>query len=379
MAYENNHYVPRFILRQFGEHLNVYNVKDGSLRTGERTDHIFAERKIYPADLEKDIGYKLESPFAKLLQDKLLSGKCGDKIVLTRKEVLLMKRFYLLETIRVISMAEITKFERTISDLYSSFFPDFKEKLIPDETYTDRWHKNIRVVIESDDLTQISKHPLCTYEVLKWASTFSSGYFAIWDCTESDVDFLISDIGMTSEVEPSKLTDGYEHTKKDSLCALFERETNKFKKDAYQNILSAQDLFYENFYMFPLSKNRMFVIVNPFFRLYDRKEKLIKPAGVWPTKISDRRLFEKNESPKVMILMGKPILKDDDEFSYTIQRVKAEDAEYINMLMLDRIDTYMGYSDWKNIESSVKRYIDFYSKINMQPPIDYKALIEKAR
>lgn len=121
MAYENNHYVPRFILRQFGEHLNVYNVKDGSLRTGERTDHIFAERKIYPADLEKDIGYKLESPFAKLLQDKLLSGKCGDKIVLTRKEVLLMKRFYLLETIRVISMAEITKFERTISDLYFSF------------------------------------------------------------------------------------------------------------------------------------------------------------------------------------------------------------------------------------------------------------------
>lgn len=56
MAYENNHYVPRFILRQFGEHLNVYNVKDGSLRTGERTDHIFAERKIYPADLEKISG-----------------------------------------------------------------------------------------------------------------------------------------------------------------------------------------------------------------------------------------------------------------------------------------------------------------------------------
>lgn len=80
-----------------------------------------------------------------------------------------------------------------------------------------------------------------------------------------------------------------------------------------------------------------------------------------------------------MILMGKPNRKDDDKFSYTIQRVKAEDAEYINMLMLDRIDTYMGYSDWKNIESSVKRYIDFYSKINMQPPIDYKALIEKAR
>lgn len=379
MAYENNHYVPRFILRQFAEYLSLYNVKDGSLRIGERTDHIFAERKIYPADLEKDIGYELESPFANLFHNKLMCGKSGDKIVLTRKEVLLMKRFYLLETIRVISMAEITKYERAISDLYSSFFPDFKEKLIPNETDTDRWHRNIRVVIESEDLTQISKHPLCTYEVLKWASIFSSGYFAIWDCAETEIDYLISDIGMTSEVEPSKQADGYEHTKKDSLCTLFDRETNTFKKQGYQNILSAQSLFHENFYMFPLSKKRMIVIVNPFFSLYDRKTKLTKPTGVWPTKIGDRRLFEKNESPKPMIIMGKPLYNDDDEYSYTIKRVKVEDAEYINMLMLDRIDTYMGYSDWKNIESSVKRYIDFYSEINMEPPIDYKALTEKAR
>lgn len=379
MAYENNHYIPRFILRQFGKYLNVYNVKDGSLRIGECTDHVFAERKIYPADLEKDIGYKLESPFAKLFHNKLMSGKSGDKIVLTRKEVLLMKRFYLLETIRVTSMSEITKYEMAISGLYSSFFPNFTEKLIPDETNTDRWHRNIRVVIESEDLTQISKHPLCTYEVLKWAIILSSGFFAIWDCAESGVDFLISDIGMTSEVESSKLTDGYEHTKKDSLYTLFERETNIFKKDGYQSILSAQSLFHENFYMFPLSKNRMIVTVNPFFSLYDRKAKLTKPVGIWPTKICDRRLFEKNESPKPITIMGKPLYKDDDEYSYTIQRVKTEDAEYINMLMLDRIDTYMGYSDWKHIESSVKRYIDFYNNIKMKPPIDYKSLTEKAR
>lgn len=175
------------------------------------------------------------------------------------------------------------------------------------------------------------------------------------------------------------LTDGYEHTKKDFLQMLFERETNIFKKDSYQNILSAQYLFHENFYMFPLSKNRMIVTVNPFFSLYDRKTKLTKPIGIWPTQISDKRLLEKNESPKLVTIMGKPLCKDDDEFSYTIQRVKPEDAEYINMLMLDRIDTYMGYSDWKHIESSVKGYIDFHNKINMKPPVDYESLIEKAR
>lgn len=377
MAYENNHYVPQFILRQFGDYLNVYNVKDCSLHSGMLTSNIFSERKIYPADLEKAIGYNLESPFAKLFHEKLMSGKCGEKIILSRKEIMLMKRFFLLETIRVSSMLEITKQEKTISEIYSPLFPSFKEKIISGETASDRWHRNIKVVVESEDLSHLSEHPLCTLELLKWGYIFNSGYFAIWDCSESGVDFLISDIGMTSEVEPSKLTDGYEHTKIDELRKIIKRELNSYKKDVYNSILSAQNLFHENFYMFPLSKNRMIVTVNPFFRLYDRKEKLIKPVGVWPTKITDKRLFEKNESPKVTVIMGKPVYKETDEFRYTIQRVKTEDAEYINMLMLDRIDTYMGYSKWDKIETSVKRYIDFYNEINMKPPVNYGPLTEK--
>ena len=260
---------------------------------------------------------------------------------------------------------------------YSPLFPSFKEKIISGETASDRWHRNIKVMVESEDLSHLSEHPLCTLELLKWGYIFNSGYFAIWDCSESGVDFLISDIGMTSEVEPSKLTDGYEHTKIDELRKIIKRELNSYKKDVYNSILSAQNLFHENFYMFPLSKNRMIVTVNPFFRLYDRKEKLIKPVGVWPTKITDKRLFEKNESPKVTVIMGKPVYKETDEFRYTIQRVKAEDAEYINMLMLDRIDTYMGYSKWDKIETSVKRYIDFYNEINMKPPVNYGPLTEK--
>ena len=48
------------------------------------------------------------------------------------------------------------------------------------------------------------------------------------------------------------------------------------------------------------------------------------------------------------------------------------------MLMLDRIDTYMGYSNWTKIEISVKRYIDFYNEINMKPPVNYAPLMEKA-
>jgi hypothetical protein len=76
-----------------------------------------------------------------------------------------------------------------------------------------------------------------------------------------------------------------------------------------------------------------------------------------------------------MVLLGKHLYKDEDEFTYTVQNVKAEDAEYINMLMLDRIDNKMGYSDFSKIKSSVKRYIEFHKSIHLKPPVDYSGLI----
>ena len=378
MAYENNHYIPQFILREFGDTINVYDTKNKTLKQNQQTFRVFAERQIYPADLEKDIGYKLESPFAKLFHDKLMTGKSGSTITLTRKELRLMKRFFLLETIRVVSMKGIGELEKYSSELYCSFFPGFSEVEIKDETAESRWHRSIKVIVETEDLHKVIKHPLCTYETLKWSYIFNSGYFAFWDCTESGVDYIVSDIGMTSEVEPSKLKDGFEHTKKDELIRLIEREINVEKKAAYQNILSTQALFHENFYMFPLSKSRMIVTVNPFFSLYDKKTKLNKPYE-WPTEITSQRLFDKNVSPKPMVLLGKPIYKDDDEFTYTVQNVKSDDAEYINMLMLDRIDSKMGYSDFSKIKSSVERYIEFYKNINMNPPVDYSGLFIKEK
>ena len=73
--------------------MNVYNVKDRSLHSGMRTSSIFSERRIYPSDLVKAKGDNLESPFAKIFHEKLMSGKCGEKIILSRKEIILMKRF----------------------------------------------------------------------------------------------------------------------------------------------------------------------------------------------------------------------------------------------------------------------------------------------
>ena len=373
MAYENNHFIPQFILREYGDRINVFNVKDQSLKTSRKTNSIFAGSRIYPPDLEQNIGYKVEAPFAKLFHEKLMKGVPGGNVLLTRKEVLLMKRFFLLETMRVESERDIIFFDKLTSQL--SLNCEFTEKEMQDETPEARWHRNLQVIIETENLWDISRHELCTYEALKWANIFLSGYFAFWDSSCSDTDFLINDIGMTSEVEDSYLKDGFEHEKKDYLQYLIQRESNSPLKNAYLNILQNQFFFHENFYLFPLSKKRMIVLVNPFFRLYDKKEKMFCPS-IWPTHIEDKKLFEKNLAQRVPVLLGKPVFKDDDIFTYTVKSISDADAEYINMLMLDRVDTFLGYATLDGINKSVQRYIDFHKEKGITAPVDYSALLK---
>ena len=374
MPYENNHYVPQFILRSFGNQIDVFNVKEQTLMLNRQPGTVFSDRAIYPPDLEREIGHKLEQPFSVLFHAKLEKGNPGDKVVLNRKELFLMKRFFLLEMMRVKPEKDQVLLEKVV--FANDFKNTFTEKEIPGETAESRWHRNLRTIIEVDDLRNISKHELCTYEVLRWANVLTSGYFAFWDCSQSETDFIINDIGMTTERDDSVFKYGYEREKIDYTKSLLARETRIDKRTAYEDILRALlGGFYENFYMFPLSKGRMIVLVNPFFRLYDKKEKLFKPT-IWPTHVEDRRLFAKNVSPDVPVYMGKPLYRDDDEFVYTIMPVSDADAEYINMLMLDRVDTLLGYSSKERIIKSVRRYVEWHRERNIPPPVNYEKLLE---
>ena len=373
-AYENNHYIPQFILRRYSDSLNLYDVQDLTLQTNMWTSRVFAEKNIYPVDLEKDIGTKLEAPFSKLLSEKLMSGNPGDTLTLTRKELMLMKRFYILETVRTTSMQKAVGLYAEYKKELSSVL-DFREKEIENETVEDRWHRSIKVIVETENINKIWDHPLCTYDIAMWTQIIQSGYFAIWDCRESNVDFIISDAGIISEVEHPGILIEFEAEKKDELARLINRETNRVNKSKLFSLLEAQMLFHENFYMFPLSKNRMIVTINPFFALYRNKEKLPEPI-IWPSRIENKKLFTKNISPKLQMIFDKPVLNDDDEFIYTIRGLSQTDTEYINMLMLDRVERYMGFADWEKIKSSVERYIDYYKEIRMIPPINYKPLID---
>lgn len=347
MAYCNNHFVPRLVLRRYKEKLSVFNIKTGELKENNKLENIFSEQKLYDEDIEIKLGQSVESPFANVLSQKILKAEVGEEVELSRKELNIIKKFLLVEQMRVFinegKYSALEKYLTTFQKASGMKYP-FEEKVIDDETIKMRWQRNLRVIVECSDLAHIQDHELCTYEIYRWAQIYNSGYLAVWDSTSSGEDFIVSDIGMTSEVEPSFVKIGMEVEKNDYLLKAVQKTNKVSDKDFYYNILNAQLNFHENFYMFSISKNRMLVVINPFFRLYSSETKLPVP-DIWPTEISDKGLYAKNRAQQLPKIFGKLVLNDNDKFWYKVQEMEIDDVIWVNMLMLDRIDTYLGFAD----------------------------------
>lgn len=388
MAYNNNHFVPRLVLRRYKERLSVFNIKTGKLKENNKLENIFSEQKLYDEDIEIKLGQNVESPFANILTQKILRTVVGEEIELTRKELNIVKKFLLTEQMRVfINEGKYSALEMYLTAIQkvSGIKYPFEEKVIDSETVETRWQRNLRVIVECSDLMHIHEHELCTYEIYRWAQIYNSGYLAIWDSTESGEDFIVSDIGMTSEVEPSFVKIGLEVEKRNYLLNAIQNAKKISEQDLYYSLLNAQMNFHENFYMFSISKNRIIVVINPFFRLYSDRQfaeetKVPKP-DIWPTKIMDRKLYAKNRSQRLPIVFGKPVLNDNDKFWYKVQSMSFDDVVWVNMLMLDRIDTYLGFADMENIADSVFNYVDYYKQKKLVAPINYEPLLKvmKAR
>ena len=150
MAYKNNHFVPQLILRRFGEKISTYNVRTGEYRYGRHTADVFSKHEFYPLELELEFG-QVEGRFANILNQKILKAECRGKVELTRKELNIIKKFLLLEQMRVfVEETSCAIFEKLLTELHNctGFKYPFTEKVIENETVHDRWLRNIKAIIE---------------------------------------------------------------------------------------------------------------------------------------------------------------------------------------------------------------------------------------
>lgn len=373
----NSHYVPRLILRKFGDKLSLYNVKTGELKENIPPEHAYAIQGFYDNETEKKLNLKIESQFGGLLSNLIL--KRENEISLSRANVLLIKKFLLVSMIRSVQAEHWVQRERMFYKLCPP--APFEEKQIEGESPNEYWLRTINVILDTDGTPQqVRNHPDRTYPAYRWACIVNSAYLSFWDAPSNRDEFVITDIGMTSENE--KGWDGvrvHNQKKLDYIAKLLELTNGKSERDNLLNLLDIVTNFSENFQMFPISSKRMIVLISPFFKF----RHFMKSSGVPVPDLSDltvipnEKLFEPNRNHYVL-----PPIPDkgyqcheDDRYIYDVKILNTDEIRYCNALFVDRIDTHLGFSSLNHAVGSIVKY----KKLNdppYVPRVDYTKLYQ---
>ena len=387
----NSHYVPMLTLRKFAERLCLFNVRTGEYKENIKLDKSFSEKNLYSDDIEEKLNRRLESQFGNLFSHKLFNAE--GKIELKRDELYLIKKFILVSIIRSSGSEEFLQVEKNYYNSlneyakkyafengleYEKIDPPFIEKEIENEASFDYWMRTLNVILDTDGTPQaILDHPDKTYPAHRWATIINNGYIAFWDSEYDHDEFIITDIGMTSENEVGWNGTTQHNVKKTNfLLSLLTNAKSKEEQMAIYQTMKMHSCFTENFMMFPISAKRMIVLIDPFykFRIFNKNNYLM-PNLETLTKMPNEKLFYPNSNK--YILPQKPFLPpvyhEDDLYIYEIKKLTSKETRYCNELFLDRIDTFVGFSSLNKVVGSLFAYKKDNS-YPFTPRVDYTEL-----
>lgn len=387
----NSHYVPKLTLRQFGEKICLFNVRTGEFKEDVKLDKAFSEKGFYTSEVEKKLNKRIESQFANIFNNKL--SLVSEKIELTRDELYLVKKFLLISVIRSYGNEDFMQKEKHFYEHLNDYGrqlakakglpeekidPPFIEKEIPNETSFEYWMRTLNVILDTNGtVAEILKHPDKTYPAHRWATVINNGYIAFWDSEYNHNEFVITDIGMTSENE--KGWDGiYNHNVKKTnfYLSLMEKARTDEEIILIYSSLQLHKCFSENFMMFPISAKRMIVEIDPFYKFrIVNKDNYPMPSLNDLTMIPNEKLFYPNTNKYVLpqIPYRSPVYHKDDLYIYEIKKLTSKETRYCNELFLDRINTWVGFVSLNKVVHSVVQYYKDNSYPYV-PRVDYTEL-----
>lgn len=394
----NSHYVPMLTLRKFSDKLCLFNVNNGEYKENVKLDKCFSEKDFYTDEVEEKLNRRIESQFANLFSNKLLEQE--DTIELSREELRLIKKFLLISVIRSYGTEGYLQVEKNFYENAKKYWkehgkknglseqeiernlqyfdPPFIEKQINNETPREYWMRTLNVILDTNGTREeIAKHPDATYPAFRWAEVLNNGYLAFWDSEFLHDEFIITDVGMTSENE--KGWNGvtvHNHKKTDFLIHLFENAKDDITKKLILRQIDMHHCFTENFMMFPISAKRMIVEIDPFYKfrvMYKNYFDMPKLEDL--TMIPSEDLFYPNDCRyvKTQIPLSAPIYDPGDRYIYKIKKLNKKETRYCNALFLDRINTWVGFSSLNKAVNSIFQY----KKVNSYPfvpRVDYTEL-----
>jgi hypothetical protein len=393
----NSHYVSKFILKNFGSKVCLYNIKSGILKEDIKLEKAYSQQDFYTNDIEDKLNRKIESQFANLFYNKLT--KCENQVILKRKELRLVKKFLLISVLRSIESEAFLQKEKRFYDNLKDYWlrfakakqmtleetqqgladmnPPFNELQIEGETTFEYWMRTLDVILETDGSPEeIMKHPKATYPAHRWAQIINAGYLAFWDTTDTNNKFVITDIGMTSENELGWNGSTVHNTKKTNFLAeLLVYENDPTMKNEIAKVMHMTSSFHENFQMFPISATRMIVLIAPFYKfrqMYQFRYQM--PPLTYLTELVNEELYYPNNA-RYVLPQTPPQIKyhEDDEYIYEVKHLTGKEVQYCNALFMDRVSETFGFSSLPDVVRSVV----LYKKLNsfpFIPRVDYTNL-----
>lgn len=356
----NNHYVPRFIIRHFGDSVNCFNVRTGEFLPNRTPESVFCGKGIYPDDLERKFNNRIEQRFS----EKLWKILDKDEIILKRSDIWLIKRFLLITTLRTPNTENFVRKFRQIVEKEKTLVPEQSLILYGkhvydadfEETDTHYWNRTVECILNNDEFTTgaIDRDPNGTAMAHYFIFTFNAGYLGFWDAADTD-EFVITDVGMTSENEIGWSEDITFIPKKMEFTEfLLDNLTNDSEELKYglSMLYCWVTAFHENFYLFPISSKRTIVLVNPFFKFILMNSDTFRLDFSEYTILNDKRLFLPNKS--TCYSLGEH--KDDDTYTYMPVQLTPFETRYCNCLIMDRIDTWLGFSSLDAVRGSAEQY-----------------------
>jgi len=259
----------------------LFNVQTGEYKENVKLTKSYSQLNFYSNEIEEKLNKKIESQFGNLFNNKLYNA--NDKIELSRDELKLVIKFLLISVIRSSQSETFMQEERMyysklqqMSDIYAKLNnlkpqkiePPFQEKEILNETSFDYWMRTLDVILDSDGTPQsILKQENKTYPAYRWAVVINNGYVAFWDSEFEYDEFVITDIGMTSENEKNWNGSSVHNVKKTNfLTNLLKNEKDVNMQQVIWKTANLHHNFTENFMMFPISAKRMIVEIDPFYK-----------------------------------------------------------------------------------------------------------------
>lgn len=396
----NSHYVPKLTLRKFGDKLCLFNVKTGEYKENIKIDNSFSEKGFYSDEVEDKLNKRIESQFANLFSNKLMNAE--SIIELSRDELYLVKKFLLISVIRSYGNEEFLQKEKhfyenskehfkrfaklngipekEVQESLPRFDAPFVEKVIPNETDHDYWMRTLNVILDTNGTKEeILKHPDKTYPAYRWAEVINNGYLAFWDSEYEHDEFVITDIGMTSENEKGWNGVTVHNLKKTNfLLDIAEKSKDLNIQIIIANMMHMHYNFSENFMMFPISAKRMIVEIDPFYKFRINYKDMFKmPALDTLTLMPNEKLFYPNSNKYVLPQkpMQSSIYHPDDKYIYEIKKLTSKETRYCNELFLDRINTWVGFTSLNKTVGSLFAYYKANS-FPYVPRVDYTELYQ---